>query len=433
MNLKELQQELGELRTKATDALDEIRTNTDDARTAELEGRHDKIMEDFDKVTTAIDREERHATMIGDAEQRLEDRSRTAREARRPTGSGSAAGADDGGDGMTYRDAFAAYLRSNIPGAAPMSAEARTVLQAGYQTIDQTPEQRALTTTTNAAGGFTVPTELQAILIQTMKAWGPMYDPGVTEEIQTSHGHSFPFPTIDDTANSGAATTQGVTLLDDASGDPVFGQKSLGAFSFGTPWVRVSKELADDSVLAMESLLGSLVGERLGRLANLQLTTGVGTTAPNGAVTASTLGITTIAVAAVTADEIIDFEHSIDPAYRQSPKFALMFNDSTLKAIRKLKDGQGNYLWAAGNYQAGVPNLVNGRPYYINQAIASMATGAKFMIGGDFSKYFVRKVGAPLIGAIQDKDFWPGFGVAGWIRFDGNLLDTAAVKHLKNA
>jgi HK97 family phage major capsid protein len=183
----------------------------------------------------------------------------------------------------------------------------------------------------------------------------------------------------------------------------------------------------------MEGLLGSLLGERLGRLANSQLTVGVGTTAPNGAVTASSLGITTAGTAAVTYDEVIDFEHSIDPAYRQSPKFAFMFNDTTLKALRKLKDGQGNYLWQAGNVQGGVPNTLNGHRYYINQAVASMATGVKFMIAGDFSKYFVRKVGAPLIGAIQDKDFWPGFGVAGWIRFDGNLLDTTAVRHMKNA
>lgn len=135
----------------------------------------------------------------------------------------------------------------------------------------------------------------------------------------------------------------------------------------------------------------------------------------------------------MTFDEFMEFEHSIDPAYRASPKFGFMFNDNTLLALRKLKDGQGNYLWQAGNVQGGIPNMINNRRYHINQAMASMATGAKFMVAGDLSKYFVRKVGAPLIGALQDKDFWPGFGVAGWIRFDGNLLDTAAVKHMKNA
>jgi HK97 family phage major capsid protein len=54
------------------------------------------------------------------------------------------------------------------------------------------------------------------------------------------------------------------------------------------------------------------------------------------------------------------------------------------------------------------------------------------MAFGDFSRYFVRKVGEPLIGAIQDKDFWPGFGIAGYIRLDGELVDTASVKYLRN-
>jgi HK97 family phage major capsid protein len=65
--------------------------------------------------------------------------------------------------------------------------------------------------------------------------------------------------------------------------------------------------------------------------------------------------------------------------------------------------------------------------------MASLATGNKVMLFGDMSKYFVRKVGQPLVGAIQDKDFWPGFGMAGYIRFDGELSDAGAVKHLITA
>jgi HK97 family phage major capsid protein len=158
-----------------------------------------------------------------------------------------------------------------------------------------------------------VPTELQAEIIRSMKLFGPMYDPGVTRELVTSGGYSLPFPTVDDTANTAAATTQGTTLTDDGSGDVVFGQKTLSAFSFATPWLRVSKELADDSVFAMEGLLGDLLGERLGRLANSQLTTGVGTTAPAGIVVGSTAGVTAASTTAFTYDEIIDLEHSVDP------------------------------------------------------------------------------------------------------------------------
>ena len=77
---------------------------------------------------------------------------------------------------------------------------------------------------------------------------------------------------------------------------------------------------------------------------------------PQGVVTGSTLGKTAAGVATITADELIDLFHSIDPAYRQSPRFRWMFNDATLKAIRKLKDGDGNYLWTKGDVQMGLPN-----------------------------------------------------------------------------
>ena len=107
-----------------------------------------------------------------------------------------------------------------------------------------------------------------------------------------------------------------------------------------------------------------------------------------------------------------------------------MLNDATLLKLRKLKNGEGVYIWQMGNVQAGVPPSLNGRAYSINQAMPASTSGLKAIVFGDFGKYYVRKVGAPMIGAIQDKDFWPGFGIAGYIRFDGELADTAAVKHL---
>src|SRR5690606_3040040 len=128
--------------------------------------------------------------------------------------------------------------------------------------------------------------------------------------------------------------------------------------------------------------------QRLGRRANTELTTGDGNGDPNGIVTASTLGKTAAAAAAVTYDEIIDLVHSVDPAYRASPKTRFMFNDSTLGVLRKLKDGEGRYIWTAGDVQNGVPGTILGYRYSINQAMAGVATGEKSMIFGDFGKYF---------------------------------------------
>lgn len=413
-----LREQQARIHTNARAKLEEITDKTPEDRAGEINREFDAMMADFDKLQGQIDREETLAKA---------ERAIAAPDPRRPNGNAEARGSDEG-EIPTYRDAFHGYLRAGGV-LADMTPEARAVLNTGFQTV----EQRAQTAGTTTAGGFTVPTELQAVLIRSMLAWGPMYDESICTEIVTTSGNPLPFPTVDDTAKTLSVTAEGATLGDTGAKDAVFGQKSLAAFSFNTEWLRVSYELANDSIFAMESLLGSLLGERLGRRANLELTTGVGTTAPAGIVTGSTLGKTAAAVAAITWDEIIDLEHSVDPAYRSSPKARYMFNDSTLQAVRKLKDGQGNYLWQMGDVKGGIPASFNGRAYSINQAMASMATGNKVMLFGDFSKYYVRKVGSPIIGAIQDKDFWPGFGIAGYIRLDGALVDTAAVKHLKNA
>lgn len=427
MTLAELQEKRGRLVTQAREALDEIKTNTDESRATELEGRHDAIMADFDKVEAQIAREQRTAEMERSIEEAAEREARERREARRP---GAEPGEARMGGDMDYRTAFHEYLRAQGQ-RGEMSAEARAVMDRGYSPI----ELRAQTTTA-AAGGYTVPQELANILVQSMLAWGPMYDPGVTTEIVTVGGGKITMPTVNDTTTAVVKHTEGTTLTDDGGSDVTFGEKQLDAYPFNTEWLRVSKELADDSIFAMETILGNLLGERLGRRANLELTVGDGTGDPNGVVTASSLGKTTNGTTAITADEIIDLVHSVDPAYRMGPRVRFMFNDSTLAAIRKLKDGQANYLWQMGNIQAGIPGTLLGYNYSINQAMASIpgsASASRVMVFGDFSKYYVRKVGQPLIGAIQDKDFWPGFGIAGYIRFDGELADTAAVKHLITA
>jgi HK97 family phage major capsid protein len=416
---RELREQQARIHTNARAKLEEITATTTEERATEINGEFDRMMADYDRIQGQIDREER-LTQIG---QRL------SQDPRRPQQGGVTPGTDEG-DAVDYRTAFHEYLRAQ-GNVGEMAPQYRTALRQGYTTI----EHRAQTTTA-AAGGYTVPTELANFLTRSMLAWGPMYDPGVTSEIVTSGGNTIYLPTVNDTTGSQMAIakhTEGTTLTDDGSQDVVFAQKQLDAYPFNTEWLRVSKELVDDSVFNVEQILGSLLGERMGRRANTELTTGDGTGDPNGIVTASSLGKTAAGTAAITSDEIMDLMHAVDPAYRMGPKVAFMMNDSVLAAVRKLKDGQGNYLWQMGDIVNGIPGTLHGHRYYINQAMASLATGQKVMLFGDLGKYYVRKVGAPMIGAIQDKDFWPGFGIAGYIRFDGELADTAAVKHLITA
>lgn len=423
MALKALIEKRGKLVADARAALEEITKNTDESRAAELEKRHDDIMADFDRTEALIKRTQR----LAEAEKRHADEDEEQRARQRPISGGEGRG-QDGGDQLEYREVFHKFITRGAD-INELSGEERAILKAGVQPAK---EFRAQNTGTTTAGGFTVPTELANQIIKSMAAWGPMYDEDVTTTMNTSSGNPIKIPTVDDTAVTAEKHTEGVALTDDGGKDVTFGQKSLDAYVYDTEFVRWSMELGQDSIFNFETLLGELLGERLGRIANRELTIGDGVGDPNGIVTASTLGKTAAAAAAITTDEIIDLIHSVNPAYRQSPKVRFMFNDLTLAVIRKLKDSEGRYIWSAGDIQNGVPGTLQGYRYSINQAMAGVATGNRSMIFGDFGKYFVRKVGSPIIGVLRER-FWPDLGMAGLIRFDGELGDTAAVKHLIQA
>ena len=85
-----------------------------------------------------------------------------------------------------------------------------------------------------------------------------------------------------------------------------------------------------------------------------------------------------------------------------------------------------------GNYQAGVPQTILGYPVVVNQAMDSIATAKKTILFGDMKKFYVRKVGAPALYVARER-FAPDFGILGFIRFDGVLANTAAIKHLVQA
>jgi len=422
IKIKELREKQATIVSEGRERLDQIGKATDEARAKELETQHDAAMAEYDRLEKQVEREERQL--------KLETQQEELRAKNRPISGegGEHRGTDDGEKPLEYRHVFHKFLASGAD-IAELTTEERAVLRAGTQVKA---EFRAQTAGTTTAGGFTVPTELAEEIIKTMKAWGPMYDEDICTVMNTASGNPIKLPTVDDTAVTAEKHTEATALTDDGGKDVTFGQKSLDAYVFDTEFVRFSMELAQDSVFNMEALLGALLGERLARIANKELTIGDGVGDPNGIVTASSLGKTAAAVAAITSDELIDLQHSVNSAYRRSPKARWMFADTTLAAIRKLKDGQGNYLWQMGDIKTGAPASLLNHPYSINDDMDSLAAAKKVAIFGDLSKYFVRKVGSPIIGVLRER-FWPDLGIAGLIRFDGELGDTAAVKHLITA
>ncbi|TXI04206.1 MAG: phage major capsid protein [Rhizobium sp.] len=282
---------------------------------------------------------------------------------------------------------------------------------------------------TAANGGYTIPVGFVAALEAAMLYFGPMLQ--VADVMRTLTGNPLHWPMSDDTGNTGVLLTEGTTV--GSSVIATLSEAVFGAYKFSSKLVQVNAELMEDSEFDIASLVGGQLGERLGRVGNTYLTTGTGSSQPQGIVTGSTLGVTAADDVTITYDEIIDLEHSVGLAYR--PRMAYMCNDKTVQSLRKLKDSQGRYLWQT-NANSGQPELLNNRPLHINPDMADMAASAKTVLAGDFSKFKVRMVGQMRARRLSERYAdTDQEGFISFMRMDSKVLDagTHPIKHLAQA
>lgn len=300
-------------------------------------------------------------------------------------------------------------------------------------TVDA-PEFRGQTVGTGSAGGFTVPEGFSTEWEISMKAFGGMRQ--ASRIVPTASGNDLPWPTANDTGNVGELLAEEASIGSHVG--VTVGQIILKAYKYSSKLVQVSTELLEDSAFNIAGELGRMLGERIARITNTHFTTGDNSSKPQGAVTGSSLGKTAASATAVTVDELIDLEHSVDPAYRVGPNVRFMFNDSTLAAIRKLTKADwagGIPVWQPG-LASGVPSTILGHQYIINQDMASIATGNKSVLFGDFSKYLIRDVAGFRLRRLEE--LYAATDQVGFIAFtrhDGRVLDagTDPIKHLIQA
>ena len=138
-------------------------------------------------------------------------------------------------------------------------------------------------------------------------------------------------------------------------------------------------------------------------------------------------------------DDLVDLEHSVNRAYRMAKKCGWMMADSSLKVVRKIKDGQSRPIFVPG-YETGVPggapDTLLGRPITINDDVAAMAANAKSILFGDFRKYVIRRVMDLTMFRMTDSAFTLNgqVGFVAFMRMGGNLIDAGgAVKYYANS
>ncbi len=408
MNWYAQAKKLREERAKAVKTAEDILSAAEKEKrdlTPEESEQFKTIHGEVDKLLEKIEQTERQ----GKANDALE----SAVNPVKPGGSESDTDADKAKAG--YRDAFWKYARS---GLADMEPEARALIQKHF---------RAQATSPDSAGGATIPEDFRRAIEVALKRFGGMRQAATV--FTSTSGADLPWPTSNDTANEGELLGENVQA---AEQDIVFSSITLGAFTYSSKVIRVSLQLLQDSAFNLETFLSDRFGERLGRITNRHYTTGTGTGQPNGVVTASVAGFTAANAAAIVHDDLLELKHSVDPAYRVGPKVGWMFNDNTLLQIKQLKDSDGRPLWQAG-IAVGTPDRIDGDLFTINQDIASIATTAKSVLYGDFSKYVIRDVlTVQMLRLVERFADFLQVGFLAFMRTDADLIDagTNPIKHL---
>ena len=389
---------LREKRAKAWDAAKaflDTKRGSDGMLTAEDAATYDKMEADVVALGKEVERLERQAVLDGEL----------AKPTSAPLTGKPGASTDKGKTGRAtdeYKSAFWQVMRNKS-----VSHDVYNALKIGE----------------DDHGGFLAPDEFQRTLIEALQEQNIFR--GLAKVITTSSGDR-KIPVV---ASKGSAS-----WIDEEAAypesDDTFGQVSIGAYKLAT-MIKVSEELLNDSVFDVPSYIAREFARRIGAAEEEAFFTGNGSGKPLGILAATggaETGVTAASATAITMDEVMDLFYSLRAPYRRGAVF--LMNDSTVKALRKLKNGQGDYIWQA-SVTAGTPDTILNRPVYTSAFMPAIAAGAKSILFGDLGYYWVADREGRSFKRLNE--LFAATGQVGFLsseRVDGKLILPEAVKVL---
>ena len=328
------------------------------------------------------------------------------RPTRRPLTSAPETLKDKGKSGRAsdeYRNAFWRSMRDKT-----VSFEVLNALQVGA----------------DSEGGHLVPDEYERTLVEALQEQNIFR--GFAHLIRTSSGDR-KIPVV--TSKGTASWIEEEAPYDES--DDAFGAISIGAYKLAT-MIKVSDELLNDSVFDIAGYIAKEFARRIGSAEEEAFIAGNGTGKPTGllhATLGAQVGVTTAAATAITFDEVMDLFHSLRSPYRRQAVF--LMNDSTVKALRKLKNGAGDYIWQP-SITAGTPDKVLNCPVYTSSFVPAIASAAKTIIFGDMDYYWIADREGRKFKRLNE--LYAPTGQVGFLasqRVDGKLVLPEAVKVLQ--
>ena len=237
-------------------------------------------------------------------------------------------------------------------------------------------ERKSLIVSDDTRGGFLAPEQFEAMLQKELVEISPVRS--ASRVTPTTAGRVV-WP-----KRTGTITARWVGETEERTAtQPTYGQAAIDVHEMAA-FIDVSNWLLEDSAIDLAAELASDFAEEFGRLEGVGFLNGDGIKKPVGLM--NDTGIESVLNGHATnlsADALINLMYALPAFYRNSGAFLL--NGNSIATIRKLKDGQGNYLWQDA-FTAGAPNTLLGRPVVEAVDMPNIAADAFPIVYGDFAR-----------------------------------------------
>lgn len=340
-----------------------------------------------------------------DAVDRLNARlDRIEEKLQRPAASGSKAGNEQ----TPEQKAFVQYLRR---GAEHMPAE----------------EAKALEVSTDTAGGYTVVPQVQNSIVEYLIEYSPIR---TVANVVSLSSNQLEWP-VETAVFAGGWTVESGTRSE--STGETFGKAIIPCHE-GYVYPKVTRQLLEDSSFDIEGFIARKAGLAFAKLEGTAFVSGTGVGQPEGMLTHASVSYTAQGEASTltNADGLIALVHAVQEAYARNGRFLLSW--ATLGLIRKLKGGDGQYIWQP-NYQAGNPGSVLGFPYTVAVDMPSVTTNTYPVIFGDLREGYCI-ANRNQMSMLRDPYSSKTTGVVEFMFFQrvgGKVVNPAAIRKLKIA
>ena len=368
MKLKELRQRMAALVTEERSQLEKIQKESRGFDATEKEA-YEKRAADIATVEAEIQQLESVSDALKRNEERENKLSERTTEPVRPGASADSRKQDATLETRALRN----FLRSGLRG---LTSE----------------ETRALSAGSDVEGGYvTAPQSVVGGILQGVDNVVAIRN--LATKYQLGAAESLGVPTLDTDVADADWTAELLTGNEDTS--LRFGKRELRPHPLAKR-IKVSKKLISSSTIDIVGYIQSRFGYKFGVTEEKGFMTGTGTMQPLGIFTSSTSGISTgrdvstgNSTTAIAADNLIECKHTLKTQYWNRPGLRWIFHKDAVKAIRKLKDGNGQYLWQPG-MTGGLPASIIEVPYIVSEyAPNTFTTGLYVGIIGDFSFYWI--------------------------------------------